>query len=333
MSSNNFFIFDACYEKPNTITDSSFERHLTNNFYASRVSSVEECQTQSLRNNSDFFLINDISTSLKNTFTNCYIPKIENNRNPTLFGSTSQIVRGQQNIFNSLFRSTTTLNSNPYNKITLGINDICNNLMYNKNKDVADQRCFRYTLDSQIYTPRKYYAYYKKPILNAENINRLESIKHPRDYSNNLVTLESYKQKLRIDIANPNNNSALVTAFKNYICYYTPSYEEILTTEINNLKQVYNDFSSKLNEIKLDLSSINYSNSFDDDALKALNLNIASKKHELNSLLGSGGANNGRLDDTTLLTQFKIVENSILLLLIVCAIFFLTKSKKTILAT
>ena len=30
----------------------------------------------------------------------------------------------------------------------------------------------------------------------------------------------------------------------------------------------------------------------------------------LNSLLGFGGANNGRLGDTTFLTQFKIVENS-----------------------
>jgi hypothetical protein len=205
--------------------------------------------------------------------------------------------------------------------------------MFNQNKNVADTRCFRYTLDSQVYAPRKYYAYYKKPILNAENINRLNSIKHPRDYSNNLVTLQSYKELLRIDTADSTNNGALVAAFEKYICSNSPSDKELLTTEINNLKQVYNDFRTKLNEIKLDLSSINYINSFDDDALKALDLNIASKKHELNGLLGSGGANNGRLDDTTLLTQFKIVENSILLLLIICAIFFLTKSKKTILAT
>jgi hypothetical protein len=328
---NNYFTFDACYRKPSSITDSSFERHLTNNFYKSSVSSVEECQTQSLNNNSDFFLINDINTSLKNTITNCYIPKISNS-NQTLFGSNTERVRGQQFIFDSLFKSDDTIA--PYIKQeTPNPMDICNTLMFNQNKNVADKRCFRYTLDSQVYTPRKYYAYYKKPILNAENINRLNSIKHPSDYSNNLVTLQSYKNLLRIDTADSTNNGDLVAAFKNYICSNSPSHKTELTTQINNLKQVYNDFSTNLNEIKMDLSSINYINSFDDDALKALNLSIASKKHELNSLLGSGGANNGRLDDTTLLTQFKIVENSILLLLIICAIFFLTKSKKTILAT
>jgi hypothetical protein len=328
---NNYFTFDACYRKPDTITDSSFERHLTNNFYKSSVSSVEECQTQSLRNNSDFFLINDINTSLKNTITNCYIPKISNS-NQTLFGSNTERVRGQQFIFDSLFKSDNTIA--PYIKQeTPNPMDICNTLMFNQNKNVADQRCFTYTLDSQVYAPRKYYAYYKKPILNEENINRLNSIKHPSYYSNNLATLQSYKKLLTIDIANSRNNGALVAAFKTYICNNTTSDKELLTTQINKLKQVYNDFSTNLNEIKMDLSSINYINSFDDDALKALNLNIASKKHELNGLLGSGGANNGRLDDTTLLTQFKIVENSILLLLIICAIFFLTKSKKTILAT
>jgi len=332
---NNYFTFDACYKKPSSITDSSFERHLTNNFYKSSVSSVEECQTQSLRNNSDFFLINDIvdtslNNTINNTIINCYIPKISNS-NQTLFGSNTERVRGQQFIFDSLFKSNDTIA--PYIKQeTPNPMDICNTLMYNINRSRADlnQQCFRYTLDSQVYAPRKYYAYYKKPILNEENINRLNSIKHPSYYSNNLVTLQSYKELLRIDIANP---SALVAAFEKYICNNTPSDRERLTTQINNLKQVYNDFSTNLNEIKMDLSSINYINSFDDDALKALNLNIASKKHELNGLLGSGGANNGRLDDTTLLTQFKIVENSILLLLIICAIFFLTKSKKTILAT
>jgi len=244
------------------------------------------------------------------------------------------MARGQQFIFDSLFKSNNT--TAPYIKQeTPNPMDICNTLMYNINRSQANlnQQCFKYTLDSQVYAPRKYYAYYKKPILNEENINRLNSIKHPSHYSNNLATLQSYKNLLRIDIANPTNNGALVAAFKTYICNNTPSDREKLTTQINNLKQVYNDFSTNLNEIKMDLSSINYINSFDDDALKALNLNIASKKHELNGLLGSGGANNGRLDDTTLLTQFKIVENSILLLLIICAIFFLTKSKKTILAT
>jgi hypothetical protein len=80
MSSNNYFNYDGCYKKPPTsiISDISFLTHLTNNFYKSSVKSVKECETQSLRNNSDFFLINDINSTLNNTTTNCYIPKIDN---------------------------------------------------------------------------------------------------------------------------------------------------------------------------------------------------------------------------------------------------------------
>ena len=85
-----------------------------------------------------------------------------------------------------------------------------------------------------------------------------------------------------------------------------------------------------INDISQDLSSISYLNSFDDETIRSLNLNIANKSRELKSLFGSGGANNGRLDDRTLLTQFKIVENSILLLLIVCVIFYFTKKNKVI---
>jgi hypothetical protein len=181
--------------------------------------------------------INNIRVE-KKTINNYYDKKSEDIRS----SSTKQ--------FDSLFKSDNTIA--PYSKETPNPMDICNTLMFNQNKNVADQRCFRYTLDSQVYTPRKYYAYYKKPILNAENINRLNSIKHPSDYSNNLVTLQSYKELLRIDEADPRKNGALVAAFKKYICTNTPSDRELLTTQINNLKQVYNDFSTNLNEIKMD---------------------------------------------------------------------------------
>ena len=66
----------------------------------------------------------------------------------------------------------------------------------------------------------------------------------------------------------------------------------------------------------------------DDETIIALNVRISNRTKELNNLLGYGGANNGRLDDTTFLTQFKIVENSILLLIIITAVFFYTKMNK-----
>ena len=103
-----------------------------------------------------------------------------------------------------------------------------------------------------------------------------------------------------------------------------------MDAQILILNNKYENFNISLDDISRDLSAISYLNSFDDETLKALNLNIISKSKELSSLLGSGGANSGRLDDTTLLTQFKIVENSILLLVIISAIFFFTKKKKSI---
>jgi len=336
MSSNNYFNYDGCYKKPPTsiISDISFLTHLTNNYYKSSVKSVKECETQSLRNNSDFFLINDINSTLNNTTTNCYIPKIDNT-NQSLFGSNSLIAKTQQ-IFDGLFN--TKISSAPYIKQeTPNPMDICNTLMFNK--DRTNKLCFKYTFDNQVYTPNNYYAYYKKPILNEKNIKMAKDLIRPEDYKRKLTDttkatgLKYYEQLLKIDNSNFENSGPLVNSFKTYICGPTTNNETLLDIQITSLRQEYEKFYSSLDAIKTDLSSISYLNSFDDETLKALNLNIANKTQELKSILGSGGANNGKLDDTTLLTQFKIVENSILLLLIVSVIFFFTKNKKPIVAT
>lgn len=325
MNSNNYFNYDGCYKKPATIPDISFQTNLRNNFYQTTVSSVKDCETQSLRNNSDFFLINDINTTLNNTNTNCYIPKLDNT-NPSLFGNNSIIAKGQQ-IFDDLF-----IQNNTYFKQTGNI-DICNTLMFNENKTLANQKCFRYSLDNQIYTPNNHYAYYKKPILNKTNINLAINLPRPEFYKNQLVGttgLKSYEELLRIDSNNIDNSGPLTYTFKSYICNPTINNERLLDAQILILNNKYENFNISLDDISRDLSAISYLNSFDDETLKALNLNIISKSKELSSLLGSGGANSGRLDDTTLLTQFKIVENSILLLVIISAIFFFTKKNKSI---
>ncbi len=328
MNSNNYFNYDGCYKKPATIQDISFLTHLRNNFYKSNVKSVKECETQSLRNNSDFFLINDINSILNNTTTNCYIPKIDN-ANQSLFGSNS-VIAGSKQLFDNLF-----FKDNAYITQSETL-DTCNNLMYNQN--LTNKKCFKYSIDNQIYTPSNYYAYYKKPILDEKNIKLAKDLILPEDYKKKLTDttkatgLKYYEELLKIDNNNFQNSGPLVNSFKNYICEPNTNNENSLDIQINNLKLEYEKFYNSLNLIKTDLSAISYLNSFDDETLKALNLNIANKTQELNSILGSGGANNGKLDDTTLLTQFKIVENSILLLLIVSVIFYFTKNKKPIVA-
>lgn len=329
---SNYYTFDECYLRPSNITELSFNQHLTTNFYHSRVSSVKECETQSLRNNSEFFLINDVSSSLNNNiYTNCYIPKVDNNTNTSIFGDNTIIQKTLQ-IFNGLFNTNST--TNPYNIQTENI-DICDNLMFNLNKSEADKKCFKYSIDEQIYTPKKSYARYAKPLLSRDNLTIMNSISTPETYTAlaSLTPLKKFEELLEFDTTDPtysrtpSRHGDLTLNFKNYICSPTPQNLTLLNAQITLLNQNYETLFDKLDDIKYDLSSINYLNSFDDETLRALNVNIITKSRELNNLLTSGGANNGRLDDTTLLTYFKIIENSILIVLIICFIFYFTKKK------
>ena len=116
--------------------------------------------------------------------------------------------------------------------------------------------------------------------------------------------------------------------FNEYICNPTSTNDAALNIEIVNLKDKYIALFDSLDNISADISSINYLNSFDDETLISLNVRINERTKELNSLLGFGGANNGRLSDTTFLTQFKIIESSVLLLIIISALFFYNKMRK-----
>uniref|UniRef100_A0A6C0H4R1 Uncharacterized protein n=1 Tax=viral metagenome TaxID=1070528 RepID=A0A6C0H4R1_9ZZZZ len=337
MTSNNYFTFDKCYSKPTAVSEASFNRILANDFYHSTVSSVRDCEIQSIRTNSEFFLINDISSTLNNNiYTNCYIPKVDNNTNNTsIFGNDTTIQRALQ-LFDSLFNNGSTTNP-PYSTQPMPIADSCNNLLFNLNKPFNQQVCFKYVIDEQIYTPKSKYAYYRRPLLTSDNINIMRNMTDPSTYtdSTTLAQLTQFEELLKFDTTDPTYTStnsghgALTRSFKNYICTPTPENLRLLNVEITALNTNYNNLFTKLDDIKTDLSSINYLNSFDNNTLRAINLNIITKSKELNNLLTSGGANNGRLDDSTLLTQFKIIENIILVLLIIYFIFYFTKKKAT----
>ena len=318
MNVNNFFSNDGCYSKQTSYSDVSFQTNLRDNFYQTSVSSVKDCEIQSLRNNSEFFLINDINNTLNNITTNCYIPRI-NNTNSSLYGDNSIIDRSKQ-----LFDSLLLTNRQP-------VIDSCDNLLFNNNS--TNKKCFKYSVDGQIYTPANYYAHYKRPILNDANISLLKTLDSPESYKNDalLTSLKSYEDLLKIDYVNFQTSSGpLTNAFHAFICDPNSDKERELDTQIVNLKRKYTALYYNLDKITYDLSAISYLNKFDDDTIRAINFNIANKSKELSNFLSSAGANNGRLDDTTLLTQFKIVENSILLLLIISIIFYFTKIKKSI---
>lgn len=312
MSSSNYFYIDGCYEKSpeTTLSSLEFQNILDTSFNASQVSSVKDCEIQSLRNNTDFFLINDINSTLNRTTTTCYIPKMVTTNN-SIFGSESSISMSKQ-LFDRLHLTNKQTNY-----------DICDNLMYNQSRAPANQQCFKYTVDNQVYTPSKYYAYYKKPIMNQDNIDRLSTIDSYEHYNSRLVELRSYVDLLKDD-------GLLVESFINYVSNPSSENTDELDFQIAQVNSKTTNLENAIKDISQDLSSISYLNSFDDETIRSLNLNIANKSQELKSLYGSGGANNGRLDDRTLLTQFKIVENTILLLLIVSVIFYFTKKNKVV---
>ena len=310
MSTSNYFDIDGCYERSSeaTLTTANFQSILDNSFNASQVSSVRDCEIQSLRNNTDFFLINDISSTLNRITTTCYIPKMVTT-NTSIFGTESSINMSKR-LFDRLGLKNKQTNY-----------DICDNLMYNESRrPLANQRCFKYTLDDQVYTPGKYYAYYKKPIMNLDNIDRLSNIASYDYYNSKKGDLRSYVDLLEDD-------GPLVQSFITFVTNPNEANTNALDIQIAQVNSKTENLNKAINAISQDLSSISYLNSFDDETIRSLNLNIANKSRELKSLYGSGGANNGRLDDRTLLTQFKIVENSILLLLIVSVIFYFTKKK------
>jgi len=316
MNDQELYMFDDCYLKPAATTELSFNTILFNSYKKYLTTSVRNCEIQALRNNSDFFLVNDISLGASNTkYTNCYIPK-QNATSPSVIGDNSIIERAF-NLFSTTF--------NPFTKQTSTI-DTCDNLLYNSAFAAGDQKCFKYSLDKKIYAPKQYYAYYKKPILNESNRNIITQ--DPAVYKNYIVPLKTYEGLIMIDTVNFANNGALANSFKEYICLPSRGNEIYLDTQIIKLKQFYESLFNRLDDITRDISSVNYLNKFDEETIIALNVRIKDRNKELNNLLGFGGANNGRLDDTTFLTQFKIVENIILILIIISVIFLYNKMRK-----
>jgi len=316
VNSINLYEFNGCYSKPATATSTNFDLSLNSQFYKSLVSSVADCQAEAMKKSADFFLMNDISSSTDISTSNCYVPK-------PLSSNLGSIISGDvvAQIFSNLFGASPKIN----------VNDTCNNMLFRRVPVNApdSQKCFKYTLDEQVYAPKNKYAYYTKPVLSERNLNVMASIRtRPTSYYNNpskLTQLTSYRDLLYINESNISSSGPLYTTFKNFICNPTKENEALFDIQLTNLKSKYSDLINHLDDISTDLSNINLLKSDDNNTLLALNARIAIKNQELTNLLGSGGANNGRLNDNVFLTQFKIVENGILLLIMITVCFMYYK--------
>jgi hypothetical protein len=320
-ANTNFYQFDGCYSRPSF---SSFDASLNLSYNNTLVSSVAECQAEAIRVNADFFFMNDISSvSSTNNSSNCYVPKqLSSNLGSIISENTSL------QLFTSLFGTTSGTT----------VSDTCNNMMFRRTpiNNPALQKCFKYTLDDQVYAPKNKYAYYKKPVLNERNMQITASLRtRPTSYyasQAKLNELASYKDLLYINERNLESSGPLYIAFKNFICSPTREKERLFDTQLVDLQSKYTNLINHLDTISTDLSSINLLKADTNNNLMALDARIAIKKQELNNLLGSGGANNGRLSDNVFLTQFKIIENSILLIIMIiaCFVYYRTRNFKSI---
>jgi hypothetical protein len=311
MSTNQeLFMFDDCYTRPTSILEASFNATLINSYNKFLTPNAYECEKKALRNNSDFFIINDISLIGSAKYTNCYLPKSTNNG----------IISNAINIFDSTFA--------PYTKRpATEVIDSCSNFLYNSGANNPN-KCFRYTVDNKVYAPKRYYAYYKKPLFNRTNITRASNLPNPQFYKDKIPLLKTYEALIKFDSTRYIDNGPLVFSFERYICNPEETNSALLDADIRSLKLKYSNLYNDLHSISTDISYITYLNGFDDETLISLNVEMKKKTKELNSLLSFGGANNGRLSDTTFLTQFKIVESSVLLLIIISALFFYNKMRK-----
>lgn len=339
MSNEELYTFDECYQRKtahdtthfvnpanifNALLEVSFNKYIT--------TSVRDCEIKALRSDSEFFIVNDISTVSNIPYTNCYVPKAEI-IGTSVIGDDS-ILAKSLNLINERFGNPPPPGSStPYAYNIQATIESSNNLLFNYVEQNSD-RCFRYTVDNKVYPSKSYYAVYKKPILT----NYIpKAVQAPSYYRDKLADdqLGSYKELLKADnltastIGPPSGNiGELAQAFFNYNCTATATNLASFNQEIIKLENSYERLFTMLDEITTDSSYINYLNSFDNNTIAALNTRIYAQKKQLNSLLGFGGANNGRLSDTTLLAQFKIVENSVLILIIITAIFIYNKIRK-----
>ena len=346
MSNEELYTFDKCYARKtahdethsvdranifNALLEVSFNKYIT--------TSVRDCEIKALRSDSEFFIVNDISTVSNIPYTNCYVPKAEI-IGTSVIGDDS-ILAKSLNLINERFGNPTTIGSStPYAyNIQLGTIESSNNLLFNNVQSNSD-KCFRYTVDNKVYPSKSYYAVYKKPIFTNYIY---KAVRAPSYYRDKLADdeLGSYKELLKAEditvsttgilTSTSGNIGSLAVAFYNVNCSSTGtiiSRNDAFNREIAKLETSYSDLFTMLDEITTDSSYINYLNSFDNNTIAALNTRIYAQKKQLNSLLGFGGANNGRLSDTTLLAQFKIVENSVLILIIITAIFIYNKIRK-----
>lgn len=297
--------FDKCYKSKPPYTDASFAE----DFNSSRVGTVEECKSAALENNKDFFLVTDFSNADQKTA--CLIPKVNKMCD---FNNIENLVKPFTDVINEIFETSPLFARDD-------VIETSNNLYFSATQLDSNKNCLKYTVDKQVYAPQGRYALYKTKLVDDNIVSKLEQVREYKYYETRLQELNNYTELLQ-----PNGHLAM--KFKKYICNPNSSQNESdLDRQINTLKQKYTAMFNALDEITTDLSNISILTKYDNLSVEQLQQKIDDKKSQLQSILGTDGANNGKLHDTNYLKSIKIGETSILFIIIMSAIFIYSKKK------
>ena len=282
-----------------------------------------ECEELAFRNNKDFFLLTDASSSDDvNVRYSCLVPK------------TDKIcdLSNLENLFepfNDLLRTLLDINNSPDidNKFSTHSSSEIATSLKNHIDDIST--CFTISNNNidnidntDTLAKKRHFILYKTKLIDPSNNTDIKS------GLENVTPVEEYiKTYDSIYIVN-NDLNRFKNSFREYLCQGTTS------TQFNQMETVYNNLNNKIsnldnsvNQIARDISYISLTTNYDTLYLKQLVENINTEKNKLNNLLGFDGANNGKLHDTNFMKNIKISEICILFIIMIFIIFIYSKKK------
>lgn len=307
---------------------------------------LDQCKQNADASNASFFLVSDFNSKeyILNSNYKCYIPK------PHTYAD-EDYNYFYDGLITPMKQFKTFTDNFSQNSINIPYMDLRNNKILE-----LSNTCF-YTTNNMHRDKKLYFGVGNKFVLykneftdkifnntDYTNYNTLVNLKphtHYKTLKDNFILdiaefLQSYRDRLKeyLKIDRNFHTSQKENIGRREKCtFYDPS-----TNLINpNLSSYMIDQA-----LKLDTCFNNLNNTFielEDYIKKLSNLvkntygyNISEKllvkQNELNSLLGFDGANNAKLHDTTLLKQFKLSENILLILIMILSIFFYIKKFK-----
>ena len=308
----DYFTYENCYA--GIQTEASFNEYKDSAFKIYTINNVEECQNYALEAKSKFFLISDLCNN--DSTSQCYIPKVDTN---------NSCLDTLENTFKPFFDILhSVLGEFPRNIVSVERN---NNLISSNNN-----RCLLHIPSNKFYAPKNKFALYNSSILNQDIVNILKKIKTYDYYNNKLSQISDYNTLIQQPIYNSESETysgggILAEQFKKYTCIPTNENLNNFKNQILILDGKYDNIFQVLDEITVDLSNINLLINSDKQFILEIDKLIELKQKKLDGLLGSGGANNGRLDDTNYLKNLKFTEIIIVILVLLIAIFIYIKKK------